>query len=187
MSVSSKTIIGNQALLRLGVQPVLNFSENSKAAKFLNRVYDDILKQEQSKGFYGFTIERAILAPIVATPPFDYSYYLEIPSDCLQIVWVDPTIGEVKRESQGLAANSNVAHIRYAKLVTDTTLFSDTFVEVMVSRLALEGARYLRANDRGLITDSREAYRLALATAKYLSSVESTPEDLDADDWTNSR
>lgn len=201
MPVASKTVIGNQALLRLAVQPVLNFDEDSKAAKFLNRIYDDLLGQEQSKGFYGFTIDRAILAPSTTAPLYEFEFYMPFPGDFLQLVTVElpgarvgaqafnagALSGRVKRESQGLASNSDTVCIRYVKKITDTTKFPDPFVEVIVSRLALEGARFLRANDRQLQVDMMFAYRSAVASAKFLSSVESTPEDLGGEDWTGSR
>ena len=186
-TVTSETAVCNSSLALIGVDPISAMSEDSKEARLCREFYyktRDLLLRNFS---WNFSIYRATLAPLDATPEFKWAYQYQLPSDCLRVLRVnDSEDPQFAIESDKLLLNYEVANVAYIKKVTDVSKFDPAFVEALIDRIASKLA-YPLVQSRTL---SRELYDLAdreIREARAQDAMESSQTYAGEDFFSNSR
>ena len=188
MGVSSATEIYNSALLKCGVEPILNLSDDSTRARLLNacatRVRQDLLRAHP----WSFAKTMVQLAATINTPLFDWTYEFNLPSDCLRVLKIDTPNPNEPWEIMGkqLYANFAPINIKYVRDIVDVTFYDDNFTEVLAWAYAYEIIFSLTqvASTRESV---KQGYKDALAQARSFNAQEGSTPRVIADDWLNRR
>ncbi len=181
--MASKVQIANRALQRLAVGRITAFTENTKAAKEVNLIFDDVVQEVISEGAWTSTTIRQTLGQDATAPDWGYSYRYVLPTDpkFLGLLEINETaIGEVDYtiENGYLLSNDSSMKIKYKAYVTDAQSYDPQLVKAIVAKLAhdlsysftgKEGmkdrllAEYMNALDTGLATDGLNSNDQGLA------------------------
>lgn len=76
--------IANLALTKLGAQPIVSFNDSSVPARNINRSYA-ILRDKMQRRRWNFNRSYMQLPALTFTPPFEYRYAYQLPSDYLRL------------------------------------------------------------------------------------------------------
>jgi hypothetical protein len=203
--MASQTSICNRALTKLGATRILSITDNVKAARELNSMWDSLRDAELRRNLWNFAITRDSLAALVDAPAWGFAYQYQLPTGCLRLVQVGEhyyvhnlsdyrTMPEapfqVERGSTGTSVImtdfSAPLKIRYVQRVEDTAQWDALFVEAFASRLAYEACEAITQSStkKGEVW---EDYKQALREAKLVDAIENPPEALPDDSWLLSR
>jgi hypothetical protein len=203
--MASQTAICNRALTKLGSARILAITDDVKAARELNSMWDIVVDAELRRNIWNFSVARTSLAALAAAPAWGFTYQFQLPVDYLRLVQVGETYYvsnmtdyrsmpewpfQVESSPDGtkviVTDYTAPLKIRYCKRVTDTQQFDALFVEALASRLAYECCEAITQS-----TSKREAawadYKQALREAKLVDAIENPPEPLADDAWLLSR
>lgn len=180
--MTSPTEIANRALQCLGDTPVLDISDDVERARIMKRAYDPVRKAELRSHIWNFARKRAVLAPDMEVPAFDFEYQFTLPGDCLRVL---PGRHDRDWEIEGRKILTNVGpalEIRYIADVTDTNLMDELFVEAFAKKLAMETAEKITqsTSKRQL---AQQEYKDAISDARKVGAFEQPPQELPEDDW----
>lgn len=181
---SSVVSICNQALAKLGAQPITDILDDTRNGRAMNRVYEPKRDLELTAHPWVFALTRAQIPAVVSAPAFGWARSFPRPSGCLRIVelgsdWVlytdDGTGPGFQLEGDSILTDeSSPLNIRYTQQITNTGLFPAPFVEVLACRLAFETCKEVTGS-----TDMREQLwqerGAALAEARRLNAIEKPP------------
>jgi hypothetical protein len=78
--------IYNMALVPLGVDRIMDPSEETQQARKCNEIYPYLRDDELSGHPWNFATVQVQCALTTETPLFDYVYAYQLPSDCLRII-----------------------------------------------------------------------------------------------------
>ncbi|WP_321814580.1 MULTISPECIES: hypothetical protein [unclassified Paraburkholderia] len=193
--MTSKLIIGNRALTKLGEQRITSFDEDSKAAETLNSMWDVVLKAELRANVWSFAKARAKLAASSTAPAFGFARAFPLPTDWVRNLQVGPVIVYPRPDTRGLFSVEGRSiltdlpaplHLRYIAVPADTSLFDDLFVEVLACRLAAECAEPITQNSSKAQTKWQE-YASAVAVAKRANALERPSQAIADDTWMEAR
>src|SRR3954471_2474575 len=84
-----KTSIANYALSKAGEDPVLALTDDTKKARLLNRIFDQVRDAELRRVRWKFSIKRDMALALVEPPAWGYSYKYPLPADFLALVQVN--------------------------------------------------------------------------------------------------
>jgi len=179
--------ICNLALTALGADTIMALDEDTKSAKRLNVLYVPTLKDLLRAHPWNFALKRISLAQLVEVPAFEFTFYYQLPPDCLRAVEVneDPTINFVV-EGRKLLCNKESVDLKYIAYVEDPTLFDANFVSLFAARLTAEVA-YTITNSRTLGKDRWDIYFAMLKTARSSDAQEGKPQRYESHSWLRSR
>lgn len=209
MSATSETEIANLALSMCGQPPITDINTDTKKAGDLCRLHytrcrDSLLRDHP----WNFAIRRAALAQVSGeTPAFEFSYYYELPSDCIRVLrtnfetpgalTTDAVYGYVgihywsdysapipyRIEGRRLACSESTCKIEYVARVTDVAQFDEAFTQTLVAKLAMSIC-YQLTQDKGLTVEVTKAYQTELLGARSNDAMEGTPRDIvDTSTW----
>lgn len=156
--MASQTSICNQALAKLGANPIINIDQESTEAQLCKTFYTDVLQAVLEEYPWTFATKRYELPKSAETPPPPFAAQYLIPSNILAIVQassnpdftrINPTEWQV--ENGYIVSDSGTMYIKAIIDVTDTRMFSAKFIRAFVSRMAAELSLP--------ITQSREMHR----------------------------
>ena len=179
--------ICNLALTLLGADTIMDLEENTESARKLNAIYVLVLKDLLRAHPWNFSSERASLAQLSETPPFEFSFYYQLPPDCLKAVEVNekPSINFVV-EGRKLLCNEGTVNLKYITYVENPTLYDANFVALLAARLAAEVA-YAITNSRTLSKDRWEIYFEMRRTARSSDAQEGKPQRTERHGWIRGR
>lgn len=133
--------ISNSALAKLGVERILNFSENSKQARLCKDLYpikrDELLRSHP----WNFAMARVELAELSATPAWRWQHQFQLPGDVMRVWQTDFEAGTLQEwavEGDRLLCDVDQVKILYSKLITDVNKFDANFVEVLALSMAVD-------------------------------------------------
>jgi hypothetical protein len=144
---SSAVDVCNIALKRLGVEAIVDLTENTDRASACNAIYLDTVKRVQREHPWGCCQVRATLALLSNAPVFGYAYQFTYPTKplCLRIVETDPPDAEWDIENtidangewtgKVIVTNESSLSIRYTGLLEDVTKWDSSLVEAIASDL----------------------------------------------------
>lgn len=160
--MASKVQIANMALVKLGVNPIVSFSDNTDAGKKINLVYDDIVDEVISEGAWASATTRATLARTTNTPEYEYTYEFQLPTNpqVLRVLQINETLpGEYDYRIEGdkLLANTSSIKIKYIGTLSDSQDYGPYLKKAIEFRLAAELA-YPLTGDRGLADRLMQRY-----------------------------
>lgn len=174
--------ICSSALNELGADAITAISppDGSKSAELCARFYpiarDAVLRAHP----WNFSVVRATLARLSATPEFDFNYQYQLPSDpyCLRVLELDDKDIAWKVEGRVILTDASAVKIRYISRITDTNIFDALFTATLIHRLAY----HLAMPTTGELSrrrDQFELYNQALDEGRSMDSQESAPRDVD--------
>lgn len=203
--MASQTAICNRALTKLGAARILNITDDVKAARELNSMWDIVRDAELRRNNWNFAVARTSLAALEDAPAWGFEYQYALPSDYLKLLQVGEayyvhnlsdyrTMPEapyqIENNADGLrviASNYTAPlKIRYIKRIEDTEQWDALFSEAFASRLAYECCEAITQSS----SKKEEAwadYKQALREAKLGDAIENPPEPLPDDAWLISR
>jgi hypothetical protein len=198
--MASQTAICNRALSKLGAARILTITDDVKAARELNSMWDIVRDGELRRNVWNFATTRTSLAALATTPAWGFTYEYQLPSDFIRVVQVNDsyyvanltdyrTMQDVPYQIEGLKILTDYSaplKLRYVQRIEDTQQWDAAFVEAFASRLAYECAEAITQSS----TKKQEAfedYKVAIRSAKLVDAIENPPEPLPDDSWLLSR
>jgi hypothetical protein len=198
--MASQTAICNRALTKLGAARILTITDDVKAARELNSMWDIVRDAELRRNLWNFAMARASLAALADAPAWGFTYQFQLPSDFVRIVQVGEfyyissltdyrTMPEAPFQVEGLRLLTDYTaplKIRYVQRIEDTAQWDALFVEAFASRLAYECCEAITQSS----TKKEEVwmdYKQAIREAKLVDAIENPPEPLPDDAWVLAR
>jgi hypothetical protein len=185
--VASPTQIANLALSWLGQNQINSFSDNQNEAIVMNANYALSRDKALNDAAWTFALRRQTLAPIVDAPVFGAGNKFLIPNDVLRVHRVyrssntnqsdQFTNARWTREGQYIFSNEQTLWCHFIVRVTDTNLFSASFVHALAARLAADTALTFTENIK--LQETMELRYIAkLAEAKYADGSQGRTEKI---------
>ena len=185
--MASVVQICNLALAKIGDEQITSLTENSKAARLCNLVYEPMRDATTRAHPWNFAVTRVALAADVTAPTYEYDAQFALPSDFLRLLGTDLLdTAKFLVESGHILCDASTLNIRYVQQVIDPNRYDWLFIEALSARIAAELAIAI-ADNRALSVDLFNLFSTKLADARTADATEGTPEDLTADTWLNSR
>ena len=193
--MASKVSIANRALTKLGEDRILLLSDDTKPARTLNSMFDDVRDAELRRNRWKFAIKRDALLALTVAPGWGYSLQYPLPADYLALVQVGERYVRASDKSRApwsvegrkiLTDLQAPLRVRYVSRVEDPTLFDPLFVEVLACKLALEACETLTQSSTKLQA-AQQAYDFALKEATRQDAIENPPDELPQGSWLDSR
>ena len=179
--------ICNLALVSLGADTIMDMDEDNESARKLKAIYVPVLKDLLRAHPWNFSSKRASLAQLTETPAFGFSYYYQLPSDCLRAVEVneDPKINFVV-EGRKLLCDEGTVDLKYIAYIEDPTLYDANFVALFAARLTAEVA-YAITQSRTVTKDKWDIYLYMVRTSRSSDAQEGKPQRHESHGWIRGR
>lgn len=173
--------ICNRALRAIGQEVITSLDDVSTRAGLCDLHYEPTRDAVLRAHPWKFATSRISLATSSSSPAFEYDYAYPLPTDCLRLLAVYDSSGEVidvngswTLESGGIFIDAVAPiYIKYIQRITNPTKFDPLFDEALIARLAAT-----IANDKSLeaqVVDRQwELYRRKIAEAQFVDSTESS-------------
>ena len=200
--MTSTVAIINNALNIIGASNITDLGENSKTARVMNQMYENVRDDVFRAHPWNCLIRRATLAQSVDTPAFDYAYQYALPTDpyCLRVLEFqngsmtypyENLVGQGNKpffviEGRNLLTDSGTARIKYVARVTDPTQYDAGLVSVLAARLASEAA-YAITGSTSVIQIADALYERKLREARFSDATENGTVRLEASDFIEAR
>lgn len=179
----SKTSIMNMALDLVGASNIISPTDNTKAARAMNRAWQPTLDLLLEKHAWSFAIKRTGLAETVATPDYEYSHQFALPLGCLRPLDVWPKNVKWKREGAYVVCNASAIRLRYVSSIIDPNEFTETFSGLLALALAKQTCFKLSQNRAKTAELNEEFKKQFLWAASDDSKGAGTIEPFADDDW----
>lgn len=174
--------VANMALDILTEAPITALTDDVKAARLLNRHFDQTVKAEQRAHKWTFAIATASLTVTtdLGTDSGTLRYKYTPPTDALRLL---PLKYDDQFEAVGInweqrdgflySDQSGPRTIRYIKYISDPNLWDALFLDVVVAALAIKAAHPLTGK-ASMIQIAQGAYDRALMKAYRNAAIEQT-------------
>ncbi len=191
---TSSVAICNSALIKLGSDRISALSDATQGAQLCNEEYskcrDDLLISHP----WNFAINDYILSQDATYTPglggvadAGYLYRYAISSEVLRIVLLNNSQDPIWKVQNGFVyTDETTCTIKAIKQVTDTTLFSKSFEEVLALKIA-KNLCYSVTQSLPLLQDLTQRYERALSQARSFDGQEGSAELWVVDDFYTSR
>lgn len=194
--MTSKTIIANRALTKIGDKRITSLDEDSKAASTLNAMWDSVLDAELTAHTWNFTKARAVMPKLTDAPLFGFSNQYQLPADCLRLLQVGEFLVYPKADARGLFSieeghrlltdlNAPLA-LRYVKRITDPNAYSALFAEAFACKLAVEACEAITQSNTKKQTAAADYDRTILLAIRS-NAIERPSQPIGDDTWLESR
>lgn len=185
--MSSQVDICNRALIRLGADTITSITDNTKEARLLNILYDQVRRELLRLHPWNFAVKRVILASDPdSAPDFDFYYAFPLPSDCIRILKVANNDYSYKIENGYMLSNVDAPEVIYIADITDTSVYDSLFSTMFSLRLSSEIA-YNLTNNSSLAAQLVDEYTRLKREAKLFDGQEGMPDQFDDGTWLDSR
>ena len=192
--MASKVSIANRALSKLGEDRILLLTDNNKAARTINQMYDDVVDAELRRHNWKFALKRSSLPALADAPAWGFSFQYPLPADFIKLVQVNEFYARTNSQQalwsveRGLILTNLSAplKVRYVWRVDNPGLFDPLFVEALACRLAMEACETLTQSETKF-GRCAEQYKAALSEALRVDSIANPPDELPAGSWLDSR
>jgi len=191
--------IANSALVKVGADRILSLDDDNKRARVvkeqLPKLRDEVLYSHPWK----FALDYRELGLISGKPVGPFSLQYLLPNDVLRVFTVtDGTVLDApefsprvvihpwKRVGNKIYAELNPLIIECVVRVTDVSLWSPTFAEVLALRLAADIA-YSIVQSTTLMREQFLIYEDFLAVARSFNGQEGSVRQVTASQWLDSR
>ena len=200
--MTSVVAIVNNALNIIGASNITALTENTKTARVMNQMYENVRDDVFRAHPWNCLIRRAELAQDVTAPAFDYAYQYSLPSDpyCLRVLEFqngsmtypyENLVGQGNKpffviEGRKLLTDSGTARIKYVARITDPTQYDAGLVSVLAARLASETA-YAITGSTSVVQIADALYDKKLREARFSDATEGATFKLEASDFIEAR
>ncbi len=184
--MTSVAAVCNRALSKIGDEAVvLSLDDETKAARYCKALYADTRDFVLRSYPWRFALKRYVLAPLKDRPPFGYSRWFALPSDCLR-VWKVAGCDRYQVEGRRVLADGDVFSFTGISRIEDATRFDPMFVEALALRLAAELAVPLAASV-ALKENLVKEYQQFVQQAKTASAMEGAQDVCSPLGWLEAR
>ena len=183
---TTKINIINRALGLLGAEFITTLTEDTKAARFSNELFDDTRDSLFRMHPWNCCIKRAALSLTGTTPAFYFTAEFQLPADWLRMVRPEDDGLEYKIEGDKLLTEGDTFRCTYVFKNTVVTTYDPLLVDVLAVKLAANLTMPL-LQDLRTLDAMNNLYMQKLGVARSADAMEGTPEGLDADFWIESR
>ena len=173
----SQINIYNQAFFALGLSRATSTTEDSKAVRAANEMYEICRDELLSAHTWNFATKRIQLTQSTTTPAFGYAYQYALPSDFLRLVRLSDKSITYRIEGTYLLTDAGSVSIQYIAQVTDPTKFSPLFAAALGLALADKIATQLTQSD-AIVGQVAQKADIAFRKAKKVDALQGTPERL---------
>lgn len=185
--MASKVDIANFALALYGEPPITDLTEENRAARVMNLMFDSVRDAVLRAHKWNFAIKRAKPSKILVAPAFGFANAYPLPTDFLKMIDFnnvneDHYQMEQVDDQRVIATDSDIAEIKYVARVTDTTLYDSTFIQALAARLAADTV-YAVTNSAALEDTLWERYNDKLDEARAMDGQENPAEQIESDDF----
>lgn len=184
--MSSEVEICNEALTAIGENTILSLEDDMKTARLCKLKYNNKRDYLLRRYIWNFATKRTTLAPDTTAPEYEFSAQFTLPTDCVQLRELYPNSISYSIENNKILCDETVLYIKYTYRVTNTNSMDSIFRETLAALMARELAVPL-ADSVNLTKQMDEMYEVKLSEARYAGSIENELEDLETDDWIESR
>lgn len=184
--MASEVGICNNGLIMIGENPILALTDNSKAARTCNALYNDKRDWLIRSYEWKFAITRTNISSESESPDHEWDNQFVLPSDLLRFLSIYPASVAYKIEGNKILSNETVLYIKYLYQVTDPNEFDAGFREVLSTVIAKESALTLTDSMRKQKA-MEDLFEVKLSDARYQGSIEDDLERIVADEWEESR
>lgn len=145
--MNTKVSISNLALMKIGADMIMDFSDEAPEADACRTLFDSELDTLLQETKWNFAIYKQGLPVLDTAPLFDYDYAYSLPVDpyCLRVLRVENDTNFIVQGRTLLSDESSVS-IEYIKRVTDMSELSPLFVDAFVYKLAASISFLLRGS-----------------------------------------
>jgi hypothetical protein len=179
---TSITIIYNRALNLIGQPHILAPSEDSKAARTCNLVWNAIRDEVLRVFPWRCVTKRAALAMLEAVPYFGFAHYFQLPTDFIRMVSMEDPDDIYEIEGDRLLYDGTTAKIKYIYRETDANKYDSILCTVLAVRLAAELGNPI-AGSQALADSMMQKYMAFIGLGASIDSTESSMKQLTAEDW----
>lgn len=181
---SSDVKICNEALTHLGQEEIGSLTENNNNARACLQVYEPTRDEVLRVFPWNFALKRKSLARLSETPAFGFSYYFQLPTDCLRVLGMEYSDYVFKIEGDRLLCNYDSAKILYIKRVTDPNLFDSIFIAALALRIATKIAPRIKGGvARSLVDSLLKQYIVIVGVGESVSSQEGIAGTIEGESW----
>ncbi len=179
--MADETSVCNLALARLSETAIMSLEDESQAARYCKRFYEQTRDAVLQSHGWNFATTRVLLSRLGESPIAGWAYQYALPVDCLRILQVNgyewhQRQGLFETEGRALLTDAEVANVRYIRQVTDVNLFTPLFIEALAVKLASVLAQPLTGS-RELPTQLLTEYeRITGPKARRLDAFEGRPK-----------
>ena len=139
--MASETDVCNSALIKLGVEPISSFDEDSKAARLCKEQYPKIRDEVLSSHLWNFAMKRETLALLPTKPVFGFDFAFALPTDFLRVLHMNRKLLRFKIENnKRLLTNLADVSIIYVARITDESMFPAYFKEALAYKVVVGDA-----------------------------------------------
>ena len=183
---TTKINIVNRALGLLGHEFITSLTEDTKAARFSNELFDDTRDSIFRLHPWNCCIKRASLSLLGSTPAYYFTKEFQLPTDFIRIHQPEDDTVEYKIEGNKLLTDQDTFKCTYIFKNTDVGTYDSLLVEVLALKLACNLVMPL-LQDLRTLDAMNNLYYQKLSEARSADATEGTPDGLVSDFWLESR
>ena len=194
--MSSQVEIVNNALVEIGEATITSLTQNTKAARVANRVWDNVRREMLTRYRWNFAKGRASLAADSTAPEFGYARQFPVPDDFLALIGIYDSAEDLRNytattqaynmEGRNILSDATVLYVTYIRDISDTGQFDPLFESALVYKLAMRLAPDLTGGSERLSQIS-QLFTDAIKAAKFSNAIQNAPEIIMATEWLDSR
>lgn len=189
--MASDVSIANRALQRVGQDAIVSLTENSVAAREVNKVYEDLRDAELRAHSWNFAIKRAQLAEDSSSPDFGPASQYTLPSDFLKLLppdaWTQLSdLDWLVEDGKILTDDDAPLNIRYVRKVTDENEMDPLFREAFAMRLAAAVCEPITQSNTKIQLIEND-YEKAINEARKANAFEYVSSEPPEDTWLSVR
>lgn len=182
--------IFNSALVKVGAGTILSPAEESREAQLCSEQWPKVFAETLMAHPWECAAARAVLAPDVEAPSFEWAHQYTLPANCLIVRELTDSNGvgyyPFEIEGRKLLTDANPAYIRYTRSMTSPAEIDPLLAEVLALRLAVEIA-YSLVQSASLAELVARQYETRVQEARSILSRQSSIRVRDAGSWIASR
>lgn len=176
--MASKIEICNWALSMVNARNIASLTENSSEAEAVNTAYTPILDSMLEQHPWGFATKTSALAEI-DEDPLEFGYVYALPADCVKVqgtIHKQDEQPQFKVRERKFYSDEAEVVLEYTYRVTNTGLFTPSFVTALASAIAVSIAPRLGAEKlkQSLMIQSQGYLRSAQASDANTTHKKST-------------
>ncbi|MEB5707368.1 hypothetical protein [Pantoea anthophila] len=199
--MTTKIIVINRALVKLGEERLMSETDNNKASRTIEAIYDGLLESLLRDYRWAFSIKRAKLSALSDAPAYGYSHQYQLPADFLRMdevlnsALMSPLRGAIDQlrdspwQIEGRKILTDIEaplHLRYGAKVTDPSQWDSSFAEAFACLLAYEMSESITQSSTKKQAAGQD-FETAIKAARAASAIERPRIRQQETSWLTSR
>jgi len=184
--MATQVDIANSALTKMGAPPIMSFDDAIKTARTIKNSFNACYQAVLRAHIWKCATKRAILAPLIAAPAYEYTYAFQKPSDWIRNIDFDDD-PEYRMEGQLILSNDSPLYMRYIYDIgaEQVSLLDSLCAEAVACYLAWT-ISYTITQDAQLRDQMWKDYKKVVAEAKSIDAKDMPWVKMSADELVDS-